>query len=303
MENPDVDNLTVSLDPVHEDELGKKNITLSILRLDKIDPEISGNKIFKLQFYLEEAICQQKKVVTFGGAYSNHLAATAVACNRNNLNSIGIVRGEKASTLSHTLSFCEKRGMKLKFVNREDYKKKDDAEFNNKLHDEFGEYTLIPEGGFGIKGMYGAGKISKYYDSNEYTHICCPVGTGTTLAGLISKADKHVQLVGFNALKGVYDFDERVFRLPGDKSSIHYRINNDFHFGGFAKKTSELITFMNTFYLRHNIPTDFVYTGKMMYGVFNLIKNNFFHSGSRILCIHTGGLQGNLSLPAGTLRF
>ncbi len=303
MEIMDIHNLKVSIDPIHEDDLLSSNVTLSVLRLDKIDPEISGNKIFKLHFYLEEALAEKKKVITFGGAYSNHLAATAAACKRNNLASIGIVRGEKPITLSHTLSFCEKQAMKLKFISREEYKQKNDICFINKLTDEFGEYILIPEGGFGRKGMYGASKITSYYESTKYSHICCPVGTGTTLAGLISSSNKKVQFIGFSALRGLDDFDERMFLLLRDKSYTNYILNNDFHFGGFAKRTPELIAFMNTFYLKNKIPTDFVYTGKMMFGIYNLIKNHFFESGSKVLCIHTGGLQGNRSLPGGTLCF
>ena len=298
-----LDNLDISTDIIHDPFLTKSNISLSVLRLDKIDPEISGNKIFKLWHYLYEASGKHKKVITFGGPYSNHLAATSAACNKLHIDSIGIVRGQMPAIFPGTLSFCKKNGMQLLFVSREEYNKKENLSFGIRLKEEFGDHVLVPEGGFGPMGLLGAQEIVQHYHPNTYTHICCPVGTGTTIAGLMKASDNKSTILGFSALKGLNDFKERMNVLLDPDIRKNYSLNNDYHFGGFAKSTSELFEWMNSFYRTHKIPTDFVYTGKMMFGVYDLIKNHYFKKGSSILCIHTGGLQGNNSLPENTLCF
>ena len=191
--------------------------------------------------------------------------------------------------------------MQLRFISRQEYKEKNKAEFLQKLKDQFHNHTLIPEGGFDRKGMHGAELISGLYDKKKYSHICCPVGTATTLAGLVNSSTDYQQITGFSALKDIDDFPQRM-RLQGVVKN-NYSLVTEYHFGGYAKKNNKLILFMNNFYKEFGIPTDFVYTGKMMFGVFDAIKNNFFPGNSTILCIHTGGLQGNISLPPGTLNF
>ena len=275
--------------------LSEKGLNLDVLRLDEIDPVISGNKLFKLWYYLEEAETTNKKIITFGGAYSNHLAATAIACSERGIPATGIVRGERPPDLSHTLKFCMSKGMELIFISREEYDKKKVIEEKNDSS------ILIPEGGYGLQGTAGASLINSFYDATSYTHICTSVGTGTTLAGIIRK--NETCYLGFSALKNLTDFKERIDRLRPEETFNNYKIINDYSFGGYAKKDKALLSFMNDFYTKFNIPTDFVYTGKMFFGVWDMISNNYFSKGSKLLCLHTGGLQGNLSLAYGSLEF
>jgi 1-aminocyclopropane-1-carboxylate deaminase/D-cysteine desulfhydrase-like pyridoxal-dependent ACC family enzyme len=285
------------------DELFQRNgLQISMLRLDEIHPVVSGNKLFKLIYFLKEAKeSVHKKIITFGGAYSNHLAATAFACEQLNLRSIGVVRGEKPEMLSHTLRFCLKHGMQLKFISRSLYKNID-AEFLQQLQNKYGEHILIPEGGFSVKGKPGAALINNYFGDKNFTHVCLPVGTATTFAGIVDSNMTGAEIIGFGVLKNLNDINERFKELKVDPSK-KLSFVGDYHFGGYAKKTKELISFMNTFYSKHSIPLDFVYTGKMMFGVYDLIEKKFFEPGSKILCIHTGGLQGNDSLRKGELIF
>ena len=302
IELPDITNIPVDIDTITNKLITKKNVSVSILRLDKIHPEISGNKFFKLYFFLQQAIREQKKIITFGGAYSNHLAATAYACNVFGIACTGIVRGEEPKKLSHTLSYCIKQGMHLEFITRTDYNKKVDADFQRSLDTKYGRHILIPEGGYSKTGVAGAALIGNLLQQETFTHICCAVGTATTLGGLIETSRSPQQVIGFSALKSLPDFEQRIQYLTGKKDSDHHLVT-DYHFGGYAKFTEELIFFMNEFYEEHAVPLDFVYTGKMMFGVLDLIKKDHFVPGSNIICLHTGGLQGNISLPAGTFNF
>lgn len=289
------------INALQADWLLKYHVSLHVLRLDKVHPFVSGNKFFKLKYFLEEALqSKHKKIITFGGAYSNHLAATAYACKVLGIESIGVVRGEPAQTLSPTLDFCVQQQMQLQFINRSDYKK---YTSNNRKDyaDLFGDNIVIPEGGYSEKGALGAATIFDFIQS-DFTHICLPTGTATTIAGLIRSASPHTNLIGFSALKGVSDFEKRLHFLGIQNTSNVIEIK-EYHFGGYAKKTSELIQFMNNFYLQFDIPSDFVYTGKMFFGVVDLIQKKYFPEGAKILCIHTGGLQGNQSLQKNTLIF
>ena len=280
----------------------EKEIELSILRLDEVHPEISGNKFYKLIYFLEEAgKSSHKTIITFGGAYSNHLAATAFACKEAGIKSIGIVRGEKPLTLSPTLSFCINQGMDLKFISRSDYKSISDHIFLRELENIYGEHILIPEGGYSEKGANGASLITGYF-TKSYSHICLAVGTATTFAGMINGVDHGSKILGFDILKNRNDLKDRLKYLKADENA-DYELISDYHFGGYAKKTNELLEFMNEFYRKHAIPLDFVYTGKMMFGLYDIISKNYFPKGSKILCIHTGGLQGNNSLPKNTLIY
>jgi 1-aminocyclopropane-1-carboxylate deaminase len=281
--------------------LQHKHISLQVLRIDQVHPVISGNKIFKLRYFFDNII--NDRVITFGGAYSNHLVATAFACKQKNIYCIGIIRGEKPVHLSHTLLQCIEYGMQLHFISRQEYDEKDTPNFIENLKSKFGDASIIPEGGFDSKGAAGAAEIMSHID-DSFTHICCAVGTATTIAGLMLKVKPHQTIIAFPVLKGMTDIEQRIFLLTGKPvNPQQWHCANDYHFGGYAKKNDALIGFMNEFYEEHQLPTDFVYTAKMMFGTMELIKNNFFTAGSKICCVHTGGLQGNLSLPKNTLTF
>jgi 1-aminocyclopropane-1-carboxylate deaminase len=296
-------NFPINIDALRSSLFNEKNISVSMLRLDQIHDVVSGNKLFKLHYFLEEAQkSNEKLVITFGGAYSNHLAATAFACKALGLKSIGFVRGEKADKLSHTLHFCIENGMQLEFMSREDYRRINDEEMRHYFYKKFGGHTLIPEGGYSTDGAMGAELICKYFIEKNFSHVCCAVGTATTFAGLINGSNDRCTTMGFSVLKDLLDIRERLSKLNVSVTK-KYAFIEDYHFNGYAKKTKHLIDFINDFYASNKIPLDFVYTGKLMYGVYDLIQKNYFPTGSKILCIHTGGLQGNNSLPAGTLNF
>lgn len=282
----------------------KMQVSVTVLRLDRVHPVVSGNKLFKLHYFLENALKDSyKEIITFGGAWSNHLVATAFAGKQVGLKTIGIVRGEQPTKLSNTLLNCLEYGMQLHFIPRELYDRKDEPGFINSINKEYENKFIIPEGGYHPTGALGAALIMQCVPKGA-THICTAAGTATTLAGLVMGAKDGQQIIGMPVLKGMIDLPERIAYLTRDKFDMaKLEIIPDYHFGGYAKKTPALIDFMNLFYKKHQIPTDFVYTAKMMFGVFDLISNGYFKKGSNIICIHTGGLQGNLSLPPGTLAF
>jgi 1-aminocyclopropane-1-carboxylate deaminase/D-cysteine desulfhydrase-like pyridoxal-dependent ACC family enzyme len=291
-----------AIQSLHDAIVEKEEIEISMLRLDQIHPVISGNKLFKLIYFLKEANeSAHKTIITFGGAYSNHLAATAFACEKMNINSVGIVRGEQPKHLSHTLQFCIAHKMQLEFISRTLYKNADD-QFLEQIKNKYGDAVLIPEGGYSVKGKEGAELIEKYFATKNFTHVCLPVGTATTFAGLVDSNKNETEIMGFAVLKNFNDIEKRLATLQVNPQR-KYSFIRDYHFGGYAKKNDELISFMNHFYKQHTIPLDFVYTAKMMFGIYNLINKKYFTPGSKILCIHTGGLQGNNSLPEGQLIF
>lgn len=278
-----------------------RNISVSVARLDKIHPIVSGNKLFKLHYFLEHALKEKNKaLLTFGGAYSNHLAATAFACRETGIRSIGIVRGERQSTLSHTLKQCEADGMELHFISREDYRNKDSSGLLKELAEDC---IIVPEGGYHPMGALGAALIEDKIKTKAPTHVCTAIGTATTAAGLLMNLPAAVKVIGIPVLKEMNDITERISFLTGNKQYSNFICFNEYHFGGYAKKTNELIQFMNDFYSENSIPTDFVYTAKMMFAINDKIRAGYFEEGSRIVCLHTGGLQGNDSLPASTLVF
>jgi 1-aminocyclopropane-1-carboxylate deaminase len=276
--------------------------TVDVLRLDLVHPVISGNKWFKLKAYVEEAKVRNKVLVTFGGAFSNHIVATAAAAKKEGLRSIGIIRGERAPVLSHTLMQAKEYGMELHFTSRKDYKNKIVPEAIRHLYPTDDLY-MIPEGGYGEKGVEGAKDILLKNSTSDYTHIISAAGTGTTLAGLIAAAMPHQTLLGISVFKNNQSLEKEIRHLLPFEKQQQFELLHDYHFGGYAKQHKELIRFMNAVYERSGIPTDFVYTAKAFYAAFDLLKNQFFSSDDNVLLIHTGGLQGNLSLPKGTLIF
>lgn len=294
----------VTTDTLSDLLLTQKQIRLSILRLDKIHPVISGNKWFKLTYYLADARSKGcTTILTFGGAYSNHIAAAAFAAKLYGFQSIGLIRGEAPQVWSHTLREAQSNGMSLQFLSRADYNLYKRNGLEPALKERFGNAYVIPEGGMGLLGVKGAAEIVGSVNISNYTHVISAVGTGTTIAGLLNKTTVSQQIVGISSMKNnnsLFSEIELLFNrsLPG-----RFHLVNDYHFGGYAKYTGALIQWMNHFYGMHHIPLDFVYTGKMMFGIFDLAGKGFFPPGSHILAIHTGGLQGNYSLPPGMLDY
>jgi len=275
-----------------------------ILRLDLIHPVISGNKYFKLRFYLEQAFTEGNKgILTFGGAYSNHILASAFAANRAGISSIGIIRGEEPVHWSPTLSDAKSLGMELIFTERERFTALSRIT-REKLADTFPGYTIIPEGGYGSTGMLGAKEIHGLIPPGHYDWLACACGTGTMMAGLVHGATPGQKILGIPVLKNYVEMEDDIRSLlPSSENVQEIYLEHNYHFGGYAKQTVELISFMNFFYHTYAVPTDFVYTAKLMYAINDLIGKGFFSEGSRILAIHSGGLQGNRSLKKGILDF
>ena len=255
---------------------------IGILRLDLIHPEISGNKWFKLKYNLEQAKKENKNtIITFGGAFSNHIAATAVACKLNELKSIGIIRGEETSADNSTLQLAKQNGMKLLFVSREEYSQKNDSGYLQRLRYMYPEAYIIPEGGDNKLGQKGCEEILTT-DMFRYKNIFCAYGTGTTYKGISKSLLPHQKLYVVNVLK----FEAAV-------NEPQTSILNDYHFGGYAKHTDELLEFKRWFENTHSIPLDYVYTAKLFFAAFDLMKHDKLKKDYPILIIHCGGLQGN----------
>lgn len=295
---------TIVTEEISSELFDKKKVSFSVLRLDLIHNVVSGNKLYKLHFFLKSAKeLSAAGIITFGGAFSNHLVATAFACKQIGLKSIGVIRGEKPRQLSHTLKACMEYGMQLKFVSREAYIQKELPVFLNEISTDYKRYLVVPEGGYHPSGTAGAKLIMDLLDPGT-THICCAVGTATTGAGLLLGLKDNQQVILVPVLKNMVDIEERILFLTNRSfNSDQLKIMPGYHFGGYAKKNQELLDFMNEIYIKHSLPTDFVYTGKMLFAIFDSIKKDYFPAGSKIVCVHTGGLQGNSSLPEGSLVF
>ena len=282
-------------------ELFNNILNISILRADLIDPVVSGNKWFKLQLYVRDAIAAGKTTLaTFGGPYSNHIVATSAYGASMGLETVGFIRGEKPVALSPTLTGAMENGMTLHFVSREDF------EQTEKIisHNQDPSWAWIPEGGYGITGAEGVKSMLTIKDTAPFDTIICAVGTGTMMAGLIKAAAPHQQVIGLSVLKNNISIDEEIKALlTPEESKKNFEINHDYHFGGYAKHTPALIDFMNDCYKKMELPLDFVYTAKLVYGIEDLATKGKFDPTSKILIIHSGGLQGNRSFKKGTLIF
>lgn len=282
---------------LHPEWYQQKVSQVDMLRLDIIHPVVSGNKWYKLQHYLQTAKNQNARtILTFGGAFSNHLVATAAAAKAYGFKSIGVVRGLHVSeVLTSTLSECRALGMELAFVSKEEYERKYDNAYHDYLRGSYGDVYIIVEGGAGELGISGSETIAEYIP-DVYTHVCLSAGTGTTLCGIRRVLPDNQLVYGYVPMKGgKYIVDEIDKYLPDEKKA-GYTLFDDWHFGGFGKSTIELITSMNNFYTMNNIPLDMVYTAKMMFGIHEQILSGYFPEQAKVLCIHTGGLQGNSTI-------
>ena len=269
-------------------------VRLYVRRDDLSHPVVSGNKWRKLCYNLAAARQQgHDTLLTFGGAYSNHLHAVAGAAQEAGFKSIGIVRGEEHLPLNPTLRAARHMGMALHYMDRTTYRQKHTPEVIRALHEQFGRFYLIPEGGTNRLALQGAAEMVTELDE-DYDYYCLPCGTGGTAAGVISGLQGQGQVLAFSVLKG--DFHTATIKeLLKDNNCSHlanWQVITDYHFGGYARFTPDLIGFINDFKKNYHIPLDPIYTGKLFYGLFDLIANGFFKPDSRILAYHTGGLQG-----------
>nr|WP_232771696.1 pyridoxal-phosphate dependent enzyme [Tenacibaculum sp. Bg11-29] len=276
--------------------LEEKKVALFVKREDEIHPFVSGNKFRKLKYNIAKAKSLQKKtLLTFGGAFSNHIVATAVAGSLSGFKTIGIIRGDElgkdvAKTLASnaTLREANKSGMQFKFVSREKYRNKTSEYFINELKEEFGDFYLVPEGGTNDLAIKGCEEILIEED-NKFDYICCAIGTGGTISGLINSAKTHQNIIGFPALKG--DFLTKEIQQLATKKD-NWCLDTTYHFGGYGKYNTDLIRFINELKEQTGLSVDPIYTGKMMFGILDKIARNEFPENSKVLVIHTGGLQG-----------
>jgi 1-aminocyclopropane-1-carboxylate deaminase len=274
------------IDPLLE----KKRITLYIKREDLIHPYIFGNKWYKLKYNLIEAGRQKTRtLLTFGGAYSNHIFAVAAAGSIFGFRTIGIIRGEEHLALNPVLKFARQRKMLINYVNRSDYRRKTDQEFIDKLYRVYGEFYLLPEGGSNLFALKGCTEIPSTINI-QYDYICTAVGTGGTIAGLIAGVDKGIKVLGFPVLKGAQFLEQDTKRLLSQfnySANGNYEMFFDYHFGGFAKTNNDLISFIKEFHKKNNIKPDRIYFGKMLYGIFDLIGKNYFAENKTIIALNS----------------
>ncbi|BBF76208.1 pyridoxal-phosphate dependent enzyme [Acinetobacter ursingii] len=275
--------------------MDQPDIHLDLKRLDLIHPHISGNKFYKLKYNLQHAKqLGQDTLITFGGAFSNHIAATAYAAHYFGFNSIGIIRGEELADqrLNHTLATASQFGMQLEFINRQDYRNKEQPDFLAELQSRFPNAYIIPEGGTNSLAIQGCKEILSEQDRQNYDVICCAVGTGGTITGLIESSHFNQNILGFSALKGDF-LTSDVTHLTAKKN---WKIIDEYCCGGYAKTSAQLIEFIQFFEKQYQIPLEPIYTGKMLFGIFDLIEKAYFPPHTRILAIHSGGLQGRQNL-------
>lgn len=276
-------------------------IEVLVRRDDLIDPELSGNKFYKLFFNLRVAREQGfTRLLSFGGAYSNHLHALAAAGNRYGFSTLGVVRGERPAQLSPTLSDAEAWGMQLVFISRADYRDKSEPELLAELQSRYGGFYLIPEGGAnlaGARGMQLLGQALEQQMKGDYTAVCMACGTGTSLAGLAAGIDSAKFGLGFSVLKGEGELGNSIsttYRQLCDSGvAANWRLITGFHAGGYGKKHPEYLTqFWQDFERSSGISLDPVYTLKLFWGIHSLAQQGYWPRGSRIVAIHSGGLQG-----------
>lgn len=301
---------TPILQKINSDLFVEKGIEVSVLRLDLIHPKISGNKWFKLKYNIEEARKQgHDTILTFGGAFSNHIHATAAACQLFGFKSIGVIGGEPEYGKNSTLSDAMDMGMHLHFVSRKDYRRKNEEVFIQELRNRFGNVYIVPEGGNNFLGSLGCTEI--FNGISNFDYFFCSVGTSATFCGIAYSVNKNQKIIGISVLKGegsmVQEAQERVNRIRKsadlkihetdeimkDDFILRSGIINSYHFGGFARHTEELLQFKEQFENENSIPLDYVYESKLLFAVYDLIKKNKLPANSKIIAVNAGGLQGN----------
>ena len=279
---------------------------VDLLRLDVLHPIVSGNKFYKLRFYIAEAKENGvSTVASFGGPYSNHIVALAFTAKEAGLKSIGYIRTNADEPMTPSLAEAKAYGMELVYLGRTDFQSKKDNILQTRNANT--STYFIDEGGYGAIGARGAATILTEQDTTNYNYIICAVGTGTMLAGCVHAALPHQKVIGIPVLKNEGSIENEINALLLEhnhkKNNQPYTLLHHFHQGGYAKTNPMMFDFMNRLWDTEKIPTDIVYTSKLLFGVEQLIKENYFEKEASILVIHSGGLQGNRSLPVGTLNF
>ncbi|ALF56066.1 1-aminocyclopropane-1-carboxylate deaminase [Nostoc piscinale CENA21] len=297
---------------IHSNIIESAGVEISVLRLDLMHPWVNGNKWYKLKYNLLEAKARNfTTLLTFGGAYSNHIFATAAAGKLFGLQTIGVIRGEETLPLNPTLSFALEQGMQLVYMNRTSYKQRNSPELQAELRERYGEVFIIPEGGCNLNGVLGCTEILQ--QAENFDIVCVACGTGTTFAGILLSLIPQQKGIAFPVLKNGEFLQQEIETLlqnylaadlpVSNKSVCAWELICNYHFGGYAKVNDELLKFSQQFQQIYGIPLDYVYTAKMFYGVMDLLQQGFFSKGDRILLIHTGGLQGNLGIQQKTDKF
>jgi 1-aminocyclopropane-1-carboxylate deaminase len=279
------------LEPLRDDRLRDSGVEVWLKRDDLIHPDLPGNKWRKLKYNLAEAKrTGQHTLLTFGGAYSNHLRATAAAGHYFGFSTIGIVRGEEHLPLNSSLSLAARHGMRLAYLGRGDYRRKTDPEVIAALRREFGEFYLLPEGGSNELAVRGCAELPAELEL-DFDVICCACGTGATLAGLAGGLRHGQRAIGFSVLRGAGFLERDVADLQlaaFGRRTDNWRIEHGFHFGGYARRNAELDAFVADFADRHGIGLDWVYVAKMLFGVFALIRRGAFSPGTRVVAVISG---------------
>jgi len=308
--------MNIPLQDINDAVTKNHGIRLYILRADLNHSTISGNKLFKLKYNLLEAEKKGiKTLLTFGGAFSNHISATAAAGKEYGFKTIGIIRGEAYPELNPTLQFAVECGMELHYVARILYRNK--KELYDYVNQQFSQETfyLIPEGGSNELGVLGCKEITGYINT-DFDYVCSPCGTGATITGITLSLKGNQKAIGFQILKAEgYIKNEVEWWLKKESASAtangivefendrdsaiiqnYWTINENYHFGGYAKTPVELIEYIKWFEQTNRVALDYIYTGKMMFGIYDLMGKGFFKRGETIVAVHTGGLQGNAGM-------
>ena len=266
-------------------------IEVFIKRLDLIDPFISGNKLFKLKHNVDRALLEKKNMlITFGGAFSNHILATAAYAKKKNIDCLAIVRGEEYFELNPLLTLAKEYGMKFCFVSRKEYSKRNDNNYLSELIRKYKKAFIVPEGGNNKLGVLGAEEILETQDKS-FDYIICPIGTGATLSGIVNSSNKTQKVIGINCIYSAKDINKNISQKTNKNN---WEIINEFNFGGFAKFDNLLTEYLKKFKLNYKITLDLNYTTKMFFGFEKLIERRYFQRKSKVLLIHTGGTYGNL---------
>jgi 1-aminocyclopropane-1-carboxylate deaminase/D-cysteine desulfhydrase-like pyridoxal-dependent ACC family enzyme len=279
------------LQKIEEKILEEKQVSLFIKRDDLLHPFINGNKWFKLKYNLLEVTEKNiERLLTFGGAYSNHISSFSFACKLFGFDGIVVIRGEEYPELNPTLEFVVNNGVKIHYVSRKMYRNKYDENFLNELKNHYGDFFLIPEGGSNQLAVEGCSEIVSNIEL-DFDFIFAACGTAGTLTGIAKSLKGNQKAIGVAVLKGADFLNDEVKRLS-QNLKLNFEILLNYHFGGYAKFNDELINFIKEFYLKHQIILEPIYTGKLIYAVYDLIEKDYFPRNSRIVAYHSGGLQG-----------